>query len=1095
MSASPDAAPSPATRSMTRFLRRVARVPLQLARVPVPTAVIIFVAVATQLVANELDRLVAEVLSSDGHVHALTDVLGWGAGTQLGNWTAWSTAAVSPVPFIFGNTIADVVFVACYAVLGSRLIRVGFAHWRSGHPDDVDATPTVPADLLLLLVVADLAEDAVIFILGGALLADPSHTPISFGALPVVLACFTYLKLVSLVLLGGYVVMSDRVGALVRSRTPRVLRAIYAQRLVVLVVLAVGLMSLLSLPDLFEQVSDLYRSLFTFTTATPPGVPTVDVRIVSVIAADILTGLVIYAVSRERVRHYATRATEDDDREPASLRGWFIAAAAISIPGALFAGFSHWHLVDAFPFFTLVGAVLFVAVSSLILRVLHVPMLAKFGRVVLAPHAHAVETAGNILVALWVAICFFAPFKAMLSPLFLAATNAFGPSSPYRYSFVVLLCIEIVALAGGVLGAGYVWRRVQRSAAADPVAGRGGGRIRQAAGRVRLGAVRLARSVSSRDPGASDDPKLAAFNWWMFAISAAILLLALVFPALAGVALGPLGAFILLLGAWAAILGTLIRALGAKKPLEIFALVRLRATPIVTLLITVPLVVSLIDSVPGLHAIRFDAEQSVASTSSSNPDTTRPPLDVALDGWLKTTDRDRCAAPLVAADGSIVNVRPLVLIAAQGGGIRAATWTVDVVDQLPANGKCADDSALISSGASGGSIGLATFHDQNASLATQARNSTTRFAGQDALGAVIVSLIDGDLLGGMTGIRVPSATSPTDLAGAWDWHDRTALQELTWQREIPAFNQPFTAIPARPTGYLVFNSTDSVTDCKVLVSQIDLGTTSTAAAPDCNGSSVNLSNTIDLRDTLGSCFWNLEFSTAAELSARFPVISPPGRIDETTVPSNCTKGLAAMQLVDGGTTDNSAVGTLTDIAPTLAGLVAKANATRDGSTAKPFIVPVVVYSSNYPGLDLTANANRTKPDALVPISILGDAQAAEVAPAAWLTRASSGYSQVCSGFSARNADASTDACRNAVSALRKALPRGIVVVSPSTSPAVSVPLGWTLSGFSEAQLKYQAGQQAECLPTDASADGATCRVYEGYGTYGALLRILSSEHN
>jgi len=69
------------------------------------------------------------------------------------------------------------------------------------------------------------------------------------------------------------------------------------------------------------------------------------------------------------------------------------------------------------------------------------------------------------------------------------------------------------------------------------------------------------------------------------------------------------------------------------------------------------------------------------------------------------------------------------------------------------------------------------------------------------------------------------------------------------------------------------------------------------------------------------------------------------------------------------------------------------------------------------------------------------------------------------------------------------------VIAPSTAPAVSVPLGWTLSGFSEAQLAVQAKQQADCLPKDATSSSQTCRVYEGYGTYGSLLKIFSSEQH
>jgi hypothetical protein len=1072
--------------SLTRTFRFTARFPQRIGLIRIPSVVLIFLAVAMQLVANELNRLVDEVLAANGSVYPLSDVLSWGAATQTGNWTEWSTASVSPAPFIVGNTIADLIFIFCYLVLGSRVIAAGMTRWRGPDPtpEQQTALPTVASTILLALVVADVIEDALILILGSILAAHPNSS-MGFGLLPGTLAVFTYLKLGFLVFLLAYFILSDRVGKLVRWYAWLALRMLYAQRLAVLLIAAVAIMSLTALPDLLSQITDIYRSLFTFTAATPAGTPTIDPRVLSIIVADFVTGLVLFAVTRERVRHYLKRKTKSDERENAPLGWWFLAAGIIAVIGATLAAVSGWRWVDQFPFFATIGAILLIAVTSLVLRRLHVPMLGKFAAMT-AESAPQVKTTGNILVAVWVAICLFAPFNSLLSPLFLAGTGALKDAPYYDKSFGFLLGIELVLGIAGVVVASLVWRRLKTPPAPlIAVAPEGASRARRAAASAVNSVAGLAQSVSGDDP---DDPALVRFNRWMLGVSATILVLSLVFPVIDGILLGPVGAFILLLGSWAAVIGTLIRILGERKPLEIFALVRLRTTPIVTLLIVVPLLVSLIASVPGLHALRFDAT-SAADTGGVNP--TRPSLHDAFSNWMDTTDNANCSALLTGASGD-VHIRPLVLIAAQGGGIRAATWTVDVLDQLPANGDCADDATLLSSSASGGSIGLTTFHTPGESLAKQQKNSTTPFAGQDALGGVVVSMIDGDLLGGMTGIRVPSATNPFNLASSWDWHDRTALQELTWQREIPAFNKPYDAELAHPTGYLVLNSTDSVTNCKVLVAQVDLGATSTSQTPDCNGWQVNLSNSIDLSDTLGPCYWNLEWSTAAELSARFPVISAPGRIDASTVPANCKKGLAPMQLVDGGSSENTGLGTLSNIAPALAAYISDQNAHQTGSEKKPFIVPVILYASNYAGLDLTANASRTKPDALIPISILKDAQAAEISTAAWLTRAANGYSQVCVGYATTH-PGENNACADAVTALHGTIPRGVVVASPSTAPAISVPLGWTLSGFSEAQLAVQAKQQADCDRKNSTTETQTCRVYEGYGTYGSLLKIFTDE--
>ena len=610
--------------SMTRVFRMLSLFPESLRLIRIPSAVVIFIAVASQLVANELNRLIDEVLTASGHVFSLGDVVSWGAVTQTGNWTAWSTAALSPAPFIVGNTIADVVFIFCYAVLASRLIAAGMRRWRGDDPTTAQSTavPTVASSLLLGLIAADVIEDVIIFVLGLRLADGTAGSAIHFGLLPGTLVIFTYLKLLFVVLLLAYLVLSDRVGALVRTTAWLVVRMVYAQRLAVLLVAAVAIMSLTANPDLFAQVADIYRSLFTFTAATPPGIPTLDLRVISVVVADLVTGLVLFAVTRERVRHYLTRTSAVDERTDAPLGWWYLAAAIIAAIGATLAAVSGWRWVDAFPFCVTVGAILLVATVSLVLRRLDVPMLGKIAPLV-AENAPQVKTTGNIIVAIWVAVCLLAPFNALLSPLFLAASGALNGARFYDKSFGFLLGAEIVFGVAAVLVSTLVWRRLKSPPAlVHATAPADAGRARRAAAAAVNRVAGLAGAVSDDDP---DNPGLARFNRWMLGVSASILVVSLLFPVIAGLVLGPLGAFILLLGCWAGVLGTLIRVLGARKPLEIFAVVRLRTTPIVTFLIIVPLAVSLIASVPGLHAIRFDAKADV--TASGTP--TRPGAAVA----------------------------------------------------------------------------------------------------------------------------------------------------------------------------------------------------------------------------------------------------------------------------------------------------------------------------------------------------------------------------------------------------------------------------------------------------------------------------------
>ncbi|MFT4283415.1 MAG: hypothetical protein QM598_01105, partial [Protaetiibacter sp.] len=317
-----------------------------------------------------------------------------------------------------------------------------------------------------------------------------------------------------------------------------------------------------------------------------------------------------------------------------------------------------------------------------------------------------------------------------------------------------------------------------------------------------------------------------------------------------------------------------------------------------------------------------------------------------------------------------------------------------------------------------------------------------------------------------------------------------------WESQAPQFAEPFDAAPVAPTGYLVLGSTDATSLCKVLVSQLDLSPggwaqtdagegAQTAAAPDCASRRAEFASTIDLVDYLGGCRANLSWATAAELSARFPFVSPGGRISPDTLPEGCRR-VADLQLVDGGSTDNSALGTWVDVAPTLTALIRATNAAADGE-ARPYVVPVLLFATNEPGSDVIVAPDGTRPDALVPLAAILGAKGPQTSPSAWLRRASDAYLQAC--------PPGADACARVVSAVRQTLPGGVVVASPSTDPAISVPLGWSLSSFSRSRLRFEAEGQALCGRDPARADpdalaahaGDTCRASGEYGTLGELL--------
>ena len=87
----------------------------------------------------------------------------------------------------------------------------------------------------------------------------------------------------------------------------------------------------------------------------------------------------------------------------------------------------------------------------------------------------------------------------------------------------------------------------------------------------------------------------------------------------------------------------------------------------------------------------------------------------------------------------------------------------------------------------------------------------------------------------------------------------------------------------------------------------------------------------DLLDLL--CEKDVPFSTAAFLGARFPFVSPAGR-----VPAACDE--EALSVVDGGYRDNSGASQMADLWRQIAPLVVEHNASGDGPCVRPVLVTI-----------------------------------------------------------------------------------------------------------------------------------------------------------
>jgi hypothetical protein len=485
-------------------------------------------------------------------------------------------------------------------------------------------------------------------------------------------------------------------------------------------------------------------------------------------------------------------------------------------------------------------------------------------------------------------------------------------------------------------------------------------------------------------------------------------------------------------------------------------------TPWAVLLALVYLTASLVTTAGGYH----DARTLAIRGGAEGEETVRyrhESVDAALDDWLAAQtvcDRAVPADPSQLPDGTGPAKRPLVLVAAPGGGIRAAVWTTFSLDRLFPD-DCARARIFAVSGASGGSVGAVTWQvaldhertrDAEAStdhddIDTSPRSAIERMSGQDALAAGIAGLLLRDL--------------PQPVIGLTDqWRDRAALIEDGWIEQSGVFGQ--VGDPARWTDLgadadwvpiQVLNASSVTDGCRVTITNI-VGLP-TSRDSDCS-STVSVGDgparaAIDplgsLRHQRGRCgSGELSTVTAALLSARFPFVTPSGALHSCTVGS--VPGLEpdgrerTTYTVDGGYYENSGILALLEILDEI-----------EESDRRERVEPwIVVLDNHYRSAATSAPEGRPN-ELLVPVqTLLGNR----------------GLDQVT--LEQAGSEAVYDGARGCSRLVR---------VGPSVSPGLSAPLGWTLS---EASLDHLADALEDSVTSllrrpvdnDEGVEASTC---------------------
>lgn len=256
---------------------------------------------------------------------------------------------------------------------------------------------------------------------------------------------------------------------------------------------------------------------------------------------------------------------------------------------------------------------------------------------------------------------------------------------------------------------------------------------------------------------------------------------------------------------------------------------------------------------------------------------------------------------------------PVIFVAAEGGGLRAAYWTNVVLSELDKkSNRHFRDHLFAISGVSGGSLGSAAYF-LGGLLQQQKqteRGEVRMFLQHDYLSPILDGLLFGDFIQNF----VPWPVSSLDRAKAFE----TAF-ESSWASDTASrmFAQPMlqtlAAISARDElPLLFFNSTNVESGKRYVISTLNLPVNK-------RGDEYFAFD----RGRLGSV-GDLRWSTGVSLSARFPIVAPPALIlspptdlARATWPTTGSKmpptEVMWGRLVDGGYFENSGSATLSDV--------------------------------------------------------------------------------------------------------------------------------------------------------------------------------------
>jgi hypothetical protein len=561
---------------------------------------------------------------------------------------------------------------------------------------------------------------------------------------------------------------------------------------------------------------------------------------------------------------------------------------------------------------------------------------------------------------------------------------------------------------------------------------------------------------------------------------------------------GTIGVLALFLIFASVILSALILFLEPLRPAAIFRMLRLRRTPVLSILLAWMIVTTGILGGAGDHDARLLPSRSAlpgcgpTREAGGAATTQQPPASVGVDDVFDRWKSKNLRQPPGSGDTTQKAGVPLLMVASSGGGIRATYFTLAALQELFDDAGARDpcdpsgwrprrvDRVLALSGVSGGSLGVAFFAAQLTDPSVDDRDAARALAehvgGRDYLSPTMAWALFMDTAQAL--VRMPLR------------RDRAAVLEEAWERSLgPAgplgrgLRELWFGHPGVPL--LLLNGTTVESGCRfnasVLDANVELPEDDPVAAPGRDiaraclsleafsrgavlGGTRLFAATVDLVDFLCSedRIGDIRLSTAALLSARFPGISPAAGIPWH---EGCIKAEAERKhapttyVVDGGYLDNSGASTLLELWDALEPRVAAYNQQAGGSCVVPFFLQI---DNGYEEPIGPGGVAKRPLELLAPFS---------TADATRNSRAANARQAAAIEFNRPYGFRAGDRLWRAAWKGRHPLATRFARLSLQAHPGARAPLGWALSDESRAELDEQLSR----LPANRDALARTKR--------------------